>query len=224
MTPVNVPVGNATVVALLFDTDRVPFVVKVEKTDRLEVPWRGSTSIRSARRDELLRLLSPLQRSPIFEVLSGSLSVSDPRVKDKPSLDWQIVIMLYVVPSDSGRLVLPYHSCKCILSFPEHKMRFELGNVWIELWGHKSATLFVTGAELIVEGPGMFLYRVIQSVPGSGVIPGTDAHLRLELKFVGIDRPVVVETVIPAIIQKPRHWAVGKLKDEIVKERDAYGG
>lgn len=80
---INVPWGGQTVVALLFETDRAPFVVKnavygqpgagpVER----EVPWREGTSVRSARRLDLLRLISPLVSAPDAEVVSGRMYVT----------------------------------------------------------------------------------------------------------------------------------------------------
>jgi len=67
-TDLNIPVDGKTVVALLFETNRAPFVVKNPMFGKagggpvqLEVPWREGTSIRSATRADLLRLLSPLE-------------------------------------------------------------------------------------------------------------------------------------------------------------------
>src|SRR5262249_4597625 len=62
----NVPTKNGkTVVALLFETNRAPFVVKNPYYGRrkddpisLEVPWREGTKVRSAARSDLMLLLS----------------------------------------------------------------------------------------------------------------------------------------------------------------------
>lgn len=50
-TDLNIPVENKTVVALLFTTDRFPYVVKADR-DRLELPWREGRRTRSAKRFE----------------------------------------------------------------------------------------------------------------------------------------------------------------------------
>jgi hypothetical protein len=70
-TELHVPTTGQTVVAMLFETERAPFVVKNPAYGRtgggsveLEVPWRDGTRIRSARRSELVRLLSPLAEQP----------------------------------------------------------------------------------------------------------------------------------------------------------------
>jgi hypothetical protein len=77
----NVPWNDLTIVALFFETDRAPFVVKNPLHGKqgggaisLEVPWRTNTLVRSANRSELLRLLSPLQMLPSIEVLAASLT------------------------------------------------------------------------------------------------------------------------------------------------------
>jgi hypothetical protein len=57
-----------SVVALLFETDQAPYVVKHHKDPNfLEVPWRQGTRVRSAKRAELIRLLSPMINLPQFE-------------------------------------------------------------------------------------------------------------------------------------------------------------
>jgi hypothetical protein len=70
-----IPTDGVTVVALLFQTDRRPFVVKNAQQGRVqfEVPWRDATGIRTARRRELITLLSPLVAIPHLQVLDGSL-------------------------------------------------------------------------------------------------------------------------------------------------------
>jgi hypothetical protein len=91
VTDINVPAKAGAVVALLFDTDRAPFVVKVAGADRLEVPWRGSSSTRSARREELLRLLVPAQQTPDCEVLGGRLTAEHGNYgKDTSTWEWSL--------------------------------------------------------------------------------------------------------------------------------------
>ena len=52
----NLNIDNKTVVALLFETGNAPFVIKVQNSDRLEIPWREGTRTRSATRAEVLRI------------------------------------------------------------------------------------------------------------------------------------------------------------------------
>lgn len=76
LVDLNINVDEKTVVALVFETTNVPFVIKVPNTDRLEVPWREGTRTRSATRAELTRLLSLLHAQhttiPIKEFVNDS--------------------------------------------------------------------------------------------------------------------------------------------------------
>src|SRR5207237_7556722 len=78
-----VPTADGTVVGLLFDTTRAPFVVRNPAHGatgggpvELEVPWRDGTAVRPARREDLVRLLVPLQQLPEVELLTCRLSAS----------------------------------------------------------------------------------------------------------------------------------------------------
>src|SRR5437667_7296731 len=60
----NVPIDDKVVVALLFESDRAPYVIKSEN-QKFEVPWRDGTSIRSAKRQDLMKLYIPFAHKPI---------------------------------------------------------------------------------------------------------------------------------------------------------------
>jgi hypothetical protein len=70
--------NGKTVVAIEFETDRVPFVVKnplfgtpTGGPVKLEVPWREGTAVRSATHSDLITLLVPMQR-PVLTIETGS--------------------------------------------------------------------------------------------------------------------------------------------------------
>src|SRR5262249_28018258 len=71
-----IPADDKTIVALLFETDRAPFVVKA-RDGYLEVPWREGTRTNSARRSDLVRLLTPVLRLPQFEVMGGRVELRE---------------------------------------------------------------------------------------------------------------------------------------------------
>jgi hypothetical protein len=226
VTSVNIPVEGKTIVALLFDTDRAPFVVKVPNTHLLEVPWRGSTSIRSARRDELLRLLSPLQKQPTLEILSALLAVSVETRKNAPTLLWQLAMKIYIVPRDPTLLVFPYHTSRCTVSFPEEGVSFGGGEPSMDLVDNITGTLSATSSELLVEGPGMFVYRNVQNMPSGMPLSKRDAHIKLELPFTGGERPTIVKAVLPHFLAKTEQkWGFGQFKREVlgITTTDAYG-
>ena len=119
MVDVNVPYRERTVVALLFETDRAPFVVKnraygaeAGSSIAFEVPWRDGTSTRTANRSDLIRLLVPLLFLPEVEVLSGELALS---VHDK--YQYYLRMRLYVVPQDGSSVVIPFHQCEVTVKF-----------------------------------------------------------------------------------------------------------
>jgi len=77
-TDLIVPTTGQSLVAVLFETERAPFVVKNPAYGQtgggpveLEVPWRDGTRVRSARRSEMVRLLSPLAELPSLDVETG---------------------------------------------------------------------------------------------------------------------------------------------------------
>src|SRR5262249_17835092 len=95
LVDVNVPWKGKTVVALLFETDRFPFVVKNPVNGQpgcgpvsLEVPWRENTATRSATRSDLIRLISPLRNSLDVEGLDAGLCAYPRRGGFYSCLDW----------------------------------------------------------------------------------------------------------------------------------------
>lgn len=63
--------AQTPVLALAFETDEAPYVVKAsEGLVDLEVPWRDGTTTQSAKRSELLRILMPSALAPDAELLA----------------------------------------------------------------------------------------------------------------------------------------------------------
>ncbi|BCW40336.1 hypothetical protein StoSoilB3_18710 [Arthrobacter sp. StoSoilB3] len=80
------------VVAVAFASDRAPYVVKTGSANpSLEVPMRESTGTRTARRDELLRMLIPAANLPECISLEGFLHAEySPAAKKGTGLGGQI--------------------------------------------------------------------------------------------------------------------------------------
>jgi hypothetical protein len=114
---------SRTVVALLFATDRAPFVVNATG-GILEVPWREGTRTNSAKRSDLLRLLVPTVRVPTFEILSGYFNVKRERIGSGESLVAKISMKIYVVPVDHRRVVFPVHHAYLLLELRRPPMAF----------------------------------------------------------------------------------------------------
>jgi hypothetical protein len=209
MTPVNVPVAGSTVVALLFETERAPFVVRAEGTDRLEVPWRGSTSVRSARRDELLRILSPLHRLPDFEPLGASVEVNQAENK---CLCWTAAVKVYATPADGNRIVIPFHRCRGELSFvPDQNFKHSFTKITMSSFSERSSTVIFSGTEVILNGPGMLNLNAEFTIPNPNWGPGGDARVTFEIAPVGVDRPAVIDLIVPRASTSERRWEAGDL-------------
>ncbi|BAS29185.1 hypothetical protein LIP_3373 [Limnochorda pilosa] len=126
---------DGPVCALLFETGTSPYVVKnpafgspgggpVER----EVPWREGTEVRSATREDLIRILVPLLPLPDVELLSATVSVSQepgrsagfgdtPKpVQREPHLQWYVHLALYVTPRETSTVVFPVHRWSCPLA------------------------------------------------------------------------------------------------------------
>ena len=119
-----VPTDAGTVLALVFDTSDVPFVVPVGGgSDRFEVPWRDGTRTRSARHGELIDILVPRLRLPRFELLEGSLEVHDYGGKEG-GWSWQLVVPAYL--EVDAPTILPDHRCSATVDASPSNHEWEL--------------------------------------------------------------------------------------------------
>lgn len=164
LVDVNIPVDNTTVVALLFETDRAPYVVKNPSggTISFEVPWREGTALRTATRSDLIRLLVPIMHLPKVEVLGGELNC----FQEESYLYCKLVALrLYVEPAIGEGIVFPYHRCEALFEisnlvprtpftdlriFPPARQPGLLGY----FAGPNSVSVDNTDHEVIVRGPG----------------------------------------------------------------------
>jgi hypothetical protein len=219
MVDLNVPWKGLTVVALLFETDRAPFVVKNPVYGKpnggpvaLEVPWRDGTLVRSARRDELLRLLAPLQLLPDVEVLNGWLhleKVDQPTDPASPYI-WELWLDLYVVPRGEERLTIPFHRCQGAIDLPapaSQVVAFEEVSLrphyspWFPPRSPSrklSVTVESTHTEVHFDGPGN---AILTARAGTLIDPSTfphvpEVHTSVSLLPIGAERRVTIENTL----------------------------
>jgi hypothetical protein len=208
----NIPVGSKTVVALLFETERAPFVVKNPRFGKknggpveLEVPWREGTRVRSARRADLVRLLSPLQALPAFEVLSGTLVAKREISEGESVLVWRLILELYVETPSEDRVVIPYYRCRatCEVSASVGRMVFNYVRLEPPLSsappGHSrqlSKTIDATRDEVLIYGPGKIcLYAGL----GTAVIEesiANEARVSASLRPTNTEHPVPISVTL----------------------------
>ena len=117
----NINYEDKTVVALLFDTERFPFLIK-HTNEIFEVPWREGTLTRSAKRLELLKLLIPYQLSPRIELLSGSIMI---RKYQNGELRWILDIQIYIEPANEQPLYIPFRRCEAGMIIANENVIFE---------------------------------------------------------------------------------------------------
>jgi len=211
MRDLNVPVAGITVVALLFDTDRAPYLVKNPAYGQpsggpvqLEVPWREARSTRTASRSDLLRILSPIQRAPSFELLNAWLKVypklegrdayGDQTYSDDPkSFTWKLHMDFYVVPRTDARVVIPFHRCRASFEIPERipETQFEsivmmpLSRIYFSDRGHTqivdSLTIESTKYEVLINGPGKIMLRGEVDLPKVEISREEDVRIQVAL-------------------------------------------
>jgi hypothetical protein len=217
VTDVNVPVDGRTVVALLFDTGRRPFVVITRDAGHVqrEVPWRGATSTRSAKRSELLRLLDDVPRPPAWEPMNGTLTVGRnerPRMKGNNNL-WLLALKLYVEPATAERIIVPFHRCAGRLSFPDFGSTPRLRNIRLAPYDPQSASVKGSNSDLVIDGAGMVRLESLAESHYAGLLPHTPAHLSIDLSAAGGGHPVTVQAVFNFNEDNSR-WEFGDLTEE----------
>ncbi len=123
-----VHVEGRSIVALLFDTASAPFFV-VKNTSHgqpgggpveREVPWRDGTSVRSARRSDLVRLPVPRLHEPEFEVLAAWVDTSF--LLNPPRVHWLANVRVYSHGQPGESLTIPDHQVSMVLRLPGREL------------------------------------------------------------------------------------------------------
>ncbi|MCX5653704.1 MAG: hypothetical protein NTY65_03515 [Planctomycetota bacterium] len=205
-----IPTETGTVVALVFETDRAPYMINFENGPR-EVPWRVGNSIRSASRRELLGLLSPLQSLPEFEVLSCRMRSEFDNSGRESSMVFDVNMGLYASLQLGQRVVVPFHRCRCWLEIegilprsicaevtltPPNVRRVYAGYTVLRAITdppeYDSLTIGATATEAIISGPGAIYLRAL--FPSRAVVScpflGHDARVEVSLGLALIGREV----------------------------------
>jgi hypothetical protein len=211
-------VEGKNVIALFFETDRRPFVVKTAPgRPELEVPWRDGTRVRSASRDELVRLLVPVAQLPNFEVLAARLGIQEIQSSAPPVFELKLRLTVYVTPKNDVRLVFPFHRTSCICELNESSVSFgqialheivspQSGGFRI---GDPHATIRSSATELIVTGPGSFEFLAAYATGSRDLAAAMSKRDRVKIKAT--IRPV--STNVSAVLKIPLRQVDGTGKD-----------
>ncbi len=172
LVDLNLPINGVVVVALYFETDRAPYVIRnplfgSEKGGAIsyETPWREGTSTRSARRSDLIKILVPIISLPEIEILGGRIDLS----KDQHgNWYWNLRLTMYITPQIGYPCILPFHQSEAsfeIVNTTIEKTAFDRVRL-IPPYRHRSGarsfyeqepdslTIGHTQYEAIIEGPG----------------------------------------------------------------------
>lgn len=201
---------EGTVVALLFDTTRRPFLVGAKQGSGIEreVPWRHATQIGSAKRENLLRMLVPVMESPTLEMMSFDVvlqgqqaewQASNP-VRQKPYYLWDIRASIYIVPGSERKLSLAAHNCELWVTLPGRqplKVEFDFA---VNVGGHDETPILSTKREAIIRAGGLLnlsaaIPESMREVPEGTVDAtfsaqpaGADAASRCSVSVLWIER------------------------------------
>lgn len=158
-----VATADHVVLALLWDTSGVPYVVPIGGgSDRFEVPWREGTRTRSARHGELLEILVPRLRVPTFELLRAELTVYE----DPEKFAWRLVMPAYL--EAGSPTIIPDHRTRARVELvrpgAEWSLDFDYAVIVApsqhQMFGREpmpvsaASTIHQDIAQLVVNGPG----------------------------------------------------------------------
>lgn len=226
---INIPYKGITILAILFDTDRAPYLVKNPSggTVQFEVPWRDNTTIKTANRSELLKILVPAQKLPMINVLSGNLSVY--QHQNEKTWDWFLELHLYVESMLNYPAVIPFHQSVvtfCLedvfddVEFKEIKLLPPPLPSGLTFYSrplgssdsqpprrpqYDSITIDGTSTELMIQGPGRFkLTATSFTDPVEGNIVDTKAIIKANLKPIDNDRIIHLKADLTWIDKDPK--------------------
>jgi hypothetical protein len=185
---INVQWKGMIVVAVLFETNRAPYVVKNPQEGQIqfEVPWRESNSTQTARRRDLLRLLVPLQKMPELELLSAVL-VARKRVDGQIgqwAIRFELSLGLYILTRDRSRISIPGH--RSTVSIDLIGPTVKIFECKVEFPGNYGP--WASGDQLVVDGPRYFGCHCELSASEISIVEGIKLSILLRLRLAELER------------------------------------
>lgn len=159
-----------TVVALEILTDRPPYVVNGGDGKRI-VPWRSGTRTDGATRAQLLRILFPLQKLPLIEVIEQSLLPTGGN-------GIRFLIHLFLTPNQG-------FAESSVIYLPKHKMIAKAHAGGVEYLG--------TVGDIHFRGAHRFQSTSQDELPQ--VTVDSAGKLQLEFRFKDINSPNLVSSI-----------------------------
>lgn len=180
-----VSAAEGTVVALVFETDRAPFVVRNAAHGQqgggpvsLEVPWRATTSVRSARRSELLRMLLATSALPSLTLRNAKADLWGRGEEANMEATLTVVVTVYAAIPFGSAVVLPDHQTSgrfslekmgigndlqvelAAKSLPDSPVMRVRGRIRIEPSNDSPLhTVHQGDQQIVLQGPGFFRFQ-----------------------------------------------------------------
>jgi hypothetical protein len=208
LTELHLDVKGKAIIALLFQTDRAPFLVNNPAGGEIsrEVPWREGTAVRSATRNDLVKLLSAPALMPHFEILYADAAIRDVEhnyPQGKTQRVFELHSQIYVTPVTPDRQVFPFHragarltelsTSKQILAFTNVDMTLPVtAAMQAHGFGTVSTTLHASTSELIIDGPGLFEFRAKVGLKSDARVNATELLLEIRIQPARTDRVAVL--------------------------------
>ena len=234
LRPLNIPYNKGkTVTALFFETDRAPYVVHTNE-DRIsfETPWRDGNSTRSAKRRDLVRILSPIQKKPTIEVLDGELVLMkiDVPEGERGGYRLDMTLELYVSTFFDHTVAIPFHDCEVrlipyglddvillenIRLDPQRtrRLRADAGRIESEL-ETASFTIESTFSEVLINTAGLMYLKGQYYVDKSVRQKYDQIEVKANLLPTHVERPIYVSAVMKRLRGEKKERGIAQWKVE----------
>lgn len=205
---------DSSVVALLLDTSRAPYLFRNPSYGmqgggpvELEVPWRTMTAVHTARHEELIRMLVPQSKLPAVEILKVSLFLSGPQDRragrntepvEGSQNRWNLDATVYFVNRQTVPVVLAGHKHTIKLRDPQ------LGELAFRPL-HRGREFLVDVGDIVVDLPTRVEFdSYLETTDARQLSPG--AELTFGFSLAGDHSKVSVACVLT----KDGEWSFGQ--------------
>lgn len=185
----SIPAGDLTVVALLIDTSRAPYVTKNPVGGGpvgLEVPWREGNSTRSARREDLIRILVPATKIPQLDFLSAR--AASWRDDDTRLWKMKLEVDLYV----HARVPTTIIAHQSAVNIDPPQLGFGASGYGRSFVGHSAEGIAVSADDVVLSRPGKFRFMAFGMMAGIGPVLPPSASVTVELAIAEAAQRLVI--------------------------------
>lgn len=193
--------SGKSVVAVHFETDRAPYVVKTgHDKHSFEVPWRSGTAIRSVKRNDLLRILVPRISRPDCTLIGLRMSRMLQNQHHR-MYRWLVELALYLVPRSESNLYVPMRDLELTLTNYQQPTPVQLSFVNIER--SSTSTARFDDTQICIIGPAQLnLVFGMDATMLLGDEEPVEAEVKLRLRFAGHE---IDDVVVTGKVGKAQH-------------------